>query len=783
MSADPVPASVAARAPAPSKAQTAGVYLMFAASGAAALIYQILWARWLSLGFGNTTLSISIVLGSFMLGLALGSWLAGARLERVADPMLAYVALEIGIGAFALFFPLVGRLVQSAFAALVEPGSAPLLSTAVKALLALAVLAVPTTLMGATLPMLTEFFCRSPRHGRGWKVGLLYGANTFGAAAGTIAASFFLIELIGVRATTLVAALLNFAVAWVGYRFSRATTVLPAGAAPVAGARLEGDGRLALVVLAAGGGTALASEVLWTRVLETLIGNSTYAFALILVVYLGGIAAGSWVMSLVVGALRFLPGWLVGLQLAMGIWTIGGIRLFRALGVHLATFNFTMVPVSRLLLHSLEAASLLLPLAFASGAVFPVATRILDPRCEDAQGRSIARAYAWNTIGALLGSLLAGFGIAAFFDYFSALYAVAGLYGLTALGAAAALAMGRPERRAAVATLLAAAAALVAVAAAGTRQAGRLAFDGPTREVVFHRPGIQGVTTVVRERGAPLADSLLVNGKGMTVKITDTKTMAHLPMLIHPAPEKTLVICFGMGTTYRSAISHGGEVTVVELVAEVLAAFDHFFADAERVRAYPRGRMVVDDGRNFLLLTRERYDVITIDPPPPIDGAGVNHLYSRELLELARDRLDDDGIMAHWIPLPGSLAGVDDGETFEMLLATFIDVFPHAAALRGFHGVGVHVLGSSQPIELDRERLAARLAAPAVAEDVGEWDAVPLEYFLGLKRLEPLAEPGRVTDDRPRLEFGLLRAWRAGTLRAHPWVHWQPLVAPPRLPT
>ncbi len=132
--------------------------------------------------------------------------------------------------------------------------------------------------------------------------------------------------------------------------------------------------------------------------------------------------------------------------------------------------------------------------------------------------------------------------------------------------------------------------------------------------------------------------------------------MAHLPMLVHPNPEDTLVICFGMGTSYRSAITHGGRVTTVELVDEVFAAFDHFFDDADEVRVYPDGRMITNDGRNFLKLTRDRYDVITIDPPPPIDGAGVGHLYSYDFLELARARLKPDGIMAHWIPAPHAKA-------------------------------------------------------------------------------------------------------------------------------
>src|SRR5262249_12688512 len=137
-----------------------------------------------------------------------------------------------------------------------------------------------------------------------------------------------------------------------------------------------------------------------------------------------------------------------------------------------------------------------------------------------------------------------------------------------------------------------------------------------------------------------------------------------------------LVICFGMGTTFRSAMSHGGHVTAVELVPEVLDAFPVFHPDAAAVRRDPRGRLLAGDGRNFLLLTRQRFDVITIDPPPPIDGAGVNHLYSRDFLRLARSRLRPGGVMAHWIPYPGTGSGVADWPTFARLLHSFADVFP-----------------------------------------------------------------------------------------------------------
>jgi spermidine synthase len=249
--------------------------------------------------------------------------------------------------------------------------------------------------------------------------------------------------------------------------------------------------------------------------------------------------------------------------------------------------------------------------------------------------------------------------------------------------------------------------------------------------------------------------------------------MAHLPMLLHPNPQDTLVICFGMGTTYRSAVSHGGKVTAVELIKEVLDVFDHFHEDAEQVRAYPNGKMIVNDGRNFLKLTRNRFDVITLDPPPPIDAAGVNHLYSREFIELAKSRLKKGGIMAHWIPRPGTLSGVDDWKTFNMLVATFMDAFPYVYSQWAFHDIGLHILGSMEPITISSEQVRRRMDNGMIRKDIDEWDAVPFTYIMGMERkFDDLRSFPRITDDRPRLEFYLLTTWAEGGRKMQASTFW-----------
>ena len=755
------------------------VYLIFVLSGSTALTYQIIWARWLALVFGSTTPSVSIVLSGFMSGLALGSWLVGRWLPRVGAPLRLFACLELGIGAFALAFPILTAGADAIFAALVGEDASVLWGLCVRATLAALVLIVPTTLMGATLPLLSEFFHRGNERGAMWKVGLLYGGNTLGAALGTLLVSFVSIELIGVRNTTLLAACLNLIVGVSALRIQ--SDVAPArkpSPLPAAGPGLT---RLALGVLAASGATALASEVLWTRTVEGLVGNSTYAFAMLLMVYLVGIALGSAGVSCFVKRLEKLPLWLVASQLASAGWMLAAISLFYGLADALRPLGGQALPPTLLLLFYVAASVILFPLGLLSGAVFPLATRILDAESVDAAGERVARAYTWNTVGAVVGGLLGGFVIAPHLDLFQGIYALVALYAATAFVGAALLAAActASTRRdgslalAGVALTL----AVVAVVRLGDEKQfqQRLEASRPGAELVFHATGIQGITTVLTLAGDPgPARALLVNHTGMTARVTDTKMMAHVPLLLHPDPEDTLVICFGMGTTYRSAVSHGRSVTVVELVDEVFEAFPFFHLDAEQVRAYPRGRMVTNDGRSFLKLSSARYDVITVDPPPPIDGAGVNHLYSLDFLELARDRLKPGGLMTHWIPLPGSLAGVDDWETFGMLLRTFAEAFPHTLEIPSGNRIGVHVVGSMQPIEVSDERIRARLADPNVARDASEWGSVTSDYFgstIPIDR-DAVQHLPLVTDDRPNLEFGWIRAWRGGMPRLMRRIYW-----------
>jgi spermidine synthase len=265
--------------------------------------------------------------------------------------------------------------------------------------------------------------------------------------------------------------------------------------------------------------------------------------------------------------------------------------------------------------------------------------------------------------------------------------------------------------------------------------------------------------------GKGVGRGLLVNGVGMTALTTDTKLMVHLPMALHKGrPESALIICFGMGTSYRAALSWDVQTTAVELVPSVVDAFAFYHADALSVRANPKGRIVIDDGRRYLKRTREKYDVIVVDPPPPPEAAGSSLLYSREFFELAKEHLKPNGILQIW--LPGGTRS-----TVQALVRSLVESFPYVRGFGGIDGWGAHFLGSMQPIEpATAGNLAARLPSRA-GQDLMEW--IDVKHFPNLPAcFQPvlsneapitlILNPDlkiQITDDQPFNEYYLLRQW------------------------
>jgi spermidine synthase len=758
---------------------TSLIYWLFLASGAAGLIYEVVWMRLLMRILGATVLAYTIVLSAFMLGLALGGWWFGRRIDRKGNPLLVYAGLEFGVALWALALNPLSALLLRAFAASARAlPDAPVVVDIIRASLAFAALLIPTILMGGTLPVLSKFLVQRSSD-LGQKVGQLYAVNTAGAIIGAGAAGFVLIGKIGEIRTTLVAVLLNLTAAAGAALISRATArgaqqcALPSDSAEADAASGLGA-RPVLVLVAAGvtGFTILAYEVLWTRTGVLLVGNSTYAFSLMLLSFLTGIALGSATMAAMLrwrrpnygarwrlfAALECLIGLVALASFASPVPVVAAtLPLWNSLAGPLA--GWMPGPVPGLFL-------LLAPLTLLSGASFPVATS-LYARDPDRVGGGVGAVYLWNTIGAAAGSAAAGFlllprlGIAHSFLICVGVNVAAGL----------ALTLTAPEKTPAsrlrpALGWSAATAALLAIAlhATGGLEIPRILLkkrlDRPYQRCIFYQEDINGITSVWHNPNEPdpWANNkrLYIDAQPMAVAyrygMIYERLQAHYPILLHPNPKDVLVVCLGTGTTLGSAGQFPvATIDCVELSPAVVDAGVCFTQENHNILNDPRLTLHITDGRNYLLTTTKSYDVITAEPMHP-HLAGTVNLYTREYFELVRSRLRPAGICSHWIP-----AHKMRPHEIKSAIQAFREVFRHT--LLFLESADLIILGSDQPLRIDIARWRRLLADPRISTDLAEVGLSSVPQLLATFMMDDVGiasyvnnEPP-VTDDLPTLEF------------------------------
>ncbi len=731
--------------------------------------------------FGVNTSIVSTVLAGFMLGLALGSYFGGRWAERIEA---RFGVRGLGLYAITEAIIAVGGL---AMPALLGAGREALLSlgaaesaryTVVSAAFLLLALLPFCTAMGATFPTALAFVKRvaggdARRAGaapadagaapadaasepRSYAFSYLYLANVGGALLGVLVTSFLLIEAIGFAGALRVGVALNVGVALLaftaGRRAAPAAAAAPAdsdtstaSAAPIApessavpasaAAALPdswGGARLAALFLT--GFTSMGLEVVWTRIYPPYVGTFVYSFA--------GILATNLVAT-TIGSLAYRK------------------RLLGRPGASPWRFWHAICLASMLPLASASAGLHLAgPLRIALGlAPFCVLLGLFTPWVLDEQAGNdparVGRAYAVNLLGCLLGPLVTGFLLLpAVGPKTTSLLLVAPLF-LFALAAPV-----RAERRRVEQAL---AVGLAALAWLGSR-----AYESQfARAEVRHDH-----TATVVATGEGFAKRLLVNGVGMTVLTPITKMMVHFPLAhLERAPDDRvngLVICLGMGTSLRSLASWDARATAVELVPSVARLFPYYFEDAPAILASPGGRVriVVDDGRRFLDRSDEAFDLIAIDPPPPVEAAGSSLLYSKEFYASARRRLAPGGILQAWFP-------GGDWDTQAAVTRSILESFPHVRAFVSISDWGIHYLASEGPIpSATAEELLARMPESA-ARDMTEWgSAPPIDYFRAMLAREidprrltsPNASEGVIalTDDRPVNEFFFVRRHLSG---------------------
>jgi spermidine synthase len=744
------------------------LYLLFFLSGVSGLMYEVVWVRMLTRILGSTVYATSTVLAAFMAGLVLGSFLVGRWIDRARRPIAWYALLELGIGLSALAsLALPDRLLPLYQAIYDFAGDSRAWLQFGQVVIALLVLVVPTALMGATLPTLAVHGARQ-RADFARYMGTLYGLNTLGALVGVLYSGFVLIGDMGETRTLQLGVLLNVAVAGaallvgkrVGQRQGENTrwtapdkpTNLPEQNLPSlypAGLR-----RTLLVCFAVSGLVALSNEVLWSRMLVFHQGPAIYAFSAMLAVVLAGMGLGSFVGAKLVPRLTDPLRQLARVQLAVG--------LFQAIALHLfdrAATGWFMAPLV-----------LLGPLGLLWGLAFPVGAACYS-RSRTTAGRSIAELYAWNTLGCIAGALSAGFLL---IPLLGVSRSIAGLAAAsTFMGLALLWKHPQGFRRhtrwlewglAGVCGIL--------LATAGDpyyRYIERQMRDVYPGGVVVYRHIEEAAATTTAfgsAGGAPREKDLMVNGIGMSNLAEVTTMMAHLPIALAENPHDVLVICFGMGTTARSASCHTGlQLYLVELVPGVLQCFGFFHPDGPRILEQPNVHTVVDDGRNYLLMHQRQYDVITIDPPPPLYSAGAVNLYSREFFQLCRDRLHPGGVLCLWIP-PNERAS-----EVKMIMRTYLDVFEHVRVWAGPRAQpGFLLIGSHQPVRDIAERIRRLYANPAVVADLRTWGSAldrpekMLDLYMGegAQLHSALADALIITDDCPYTEFPFWRSREPG---------------------
>lgn len=752
---------------------------LFFVSGAAALVLQVVWTRWLTLALGASTRATTVVLATFMAGLGIGSWLAGRLADRrPASTVRLFAAVEAGIGLWALLsIALAGRWLPEWSAALARALDAPTLPVAARVALAVAVLLPPTAMMGATLPLLARWAVAADLlPGRG--VGTLYTVNTFGGVVGVLGATFLLIEATGLAGAAAVAGVCDLAIAGVAIAIARRSR--PATDPDVSAARVRasvpaepptakvdtGDGvvrrafAIAIAAYFVSGFVGLALEVVTFRMLAVLSGSSVYAFTVMLAAFLTGIAGGSALAARIADRERH-PVAAVGITLGVLATGIGFLVVVTQAGGWEAIGRIASgVPGFSGFSYGFELAAylvVLLPATLALGAVVPLIARIAAA-VPARTGTRFGAAYALNTAGAVLGATLGGLVLVPTLGTARALTALAAVAGVTGL-AVIATAVPAPARMRPLSIAALTAVAGIALTFAGDPVRYSLGELFPRKEPVFFEEGpVQTVAVYAIEDDAQLPYlRMITNRTSLTGTNLYSKRymtlLGHLPALWGGPAHEALVICFGTGMTAGAVASHDAieRLDIAEISPEVIAAADHFRDVNHSVLDDERVRLHVEDGRH-VLLAGGPWDLVTLEPPPPRDS-GVVSLYSTEFYELSARRLAPDGVFAQWIPLHSQ-----SGDEIRMLVRSFLDGYEHVLGLLPVER-DLLLLGSHERLRVDPAELARRMRDPRAAASLAETGFThPADLLATVvadrKALERFAgDAPAVTDDRPRVEY------------------------------
>ncbi len=792
------------------------IYCAFFMTGAAGIIYQVVWTKLLHLVFGVTLYAVTSVLVAFMAGLSAGNYFGGKFNDKIKRPAAVYAVIEIMIGVLGMLSPFLINYLYAAWPAIHHTyfgGAAggPAWFAA-RFLMCFGVLFAPTFLMGVTLPLLCKYLLNTGLS-TGKSVGILYGINTLGALMGAVWTGFYAIENIGLLRSVMVAAAINVTAGLFVLLTSRGLKNIenveniesagkPTGKdieavklSEKAGSKNAGTKEYILcskienpilLFVFVSGFVSLGYEIIWFRVISMLFNNAPYVFSSMLAFYLGAVALGSAVYSRISDRISFrakvtLLVFLNFTGVLLAACGYGMISLFDLKhGVFAATYNF-----SEYMLLLMDAGLIIIfPVSFVMGATLPLAIDIIsgsrlfmdtdDPSCLE-HGNAVngerfsskiaeitGRIYAINTAGAIIGPIAAGFLMIPFLGLNNSLIILFSVSFLSTLWISLRNDNLSFKHKAGLAVVaIAAAVSVVNLPNVPYHiSAQNIKLFGAENEIIFYRDD-EVASVCVNKTGELLVDAHLI-----TAHVAIVKLMAHVPItLCEKKPENMLIICLGEGGTLKASVLHEGmSVEVVELSPGVIEAFNKIYSRNEPLSR--NAKIIENDGRNFVHLASKKYDIITIDPPPPLYGTAAINFHTVEFYEKAKLIMSDDGIISQWIPYYYT-----DRVSFLSSLKSFAKVFPDCLVMASPENVGILLLAKKNGgITVDAAKYMKMFKDPKIEKSVNEYSN-PLRakyfsdpYFLlslfindGRGILELAKDIPLLTDDLPFMEFSFTK--------------------------
>lgn len=755
------------------------IFILFFFSGFCALVYEVIWVRMLTLVISTAALAVTIVLSSFMAGLALGSFYFGRFIDRGKSPLKVYACLNIGVGIYVFLFPFILSRFQNIYIAFHQHFQmTQYLSNPIRFLISFILLLLPTTLMGGTLPVMSKLLVK--REDRlGWDVGSLYSVNTFGGVLGCFLTGFFLIWKLGVNETLRLSASLNILIGLIAFTLNRnfalsqeretKTTTPPTE---------EGESysnwilRLVLWVFALSGLAALAYEVFWTRIFVIFLGHTVYAFSAMLTAFLCGLAIGAWLFAKFIDK-RTRPLLVLGwLEISIGLTAILTLILCRKFTYLVNILQPIMIigapsPYRGLLAKFIISFLLMLPVTILIGGAFPVVSKIYTRNLKKV-GEKIGGIYSANTIGAIFGSIVAGFALIPLVGLQKGVVYIALLNMFLGVFLLLASPLIRYRTKAVLLTcfLLVTFSSITLFPTKPIVTLTDIFIKRGRPELLYYKEGVSGTVSVIRTGGGEDINTILLID-GLSTCGSNTKwnsLVGHLSLLFHLNPKKILLVGLGGGYTLETIAKYDVEqIECVEISPDVLDAFSYFPRKKADLLKDPKIKIIIDDGRHYISTTQKKYDIVITDAFLTLQtGQGI--LDTTDYQSSVLDILEEGG---YYCQMLGPV-----GEHLKTKLRTVASIFPHVVVWKFQDDDIVFIFATKTELRIDQLSVTKRYEKKNIKNDLAKWDIKePSNLFdsfvMGNEEIRKYAGNAKVsTDNRPFIDFNaidLVYGWPVST--------------------